>query len=148
MVHARQQIRERVATIVGSLTTTGSRVHQSRVYNVQESELPCLLIYTVSEEVEGPQTIGQARRIVRVLELMIEGKAQATSTLDDTLDNIAAEVEAAIGADQSLGINVLDTLLASVEIDYTAEGDKPIGSISMRYAVTYITTESDPTTLI
>jgi len=148
MAHARQQIRESVATIVGSLTTTGTNVFQSRVYNVQETELPCLLIYTTDEEVSGPQSIASPRRIERVLELVIEGKARASATLDDTLDDIAAEVEVAMGADPTLNVNAVDSLLSSVAIEYSADAEQPVGSIVMRYSVAYITTENNPSVLL
>ena len=35
--HIRQQIRERVGTTLTGLTTTGSNVYQSRVYNLEDS---------------------------------------------------------------------------------------------------------------
>ena len=50
--HVRQQIRERVGTVLTGLTTTASRVFESRVYALQDSELPALLIYTKTEDSE------------------------------------------------------------------------------------------------
>ena len=35
--HLRQQIRERLGTVLGSLTTTGSNVFESRVYPLRNS---------------------------------------------------------------------------------------------------------------
>ena len=148
MAHARQTIRERVAAIVTGLTTTSTRVYQSAVYNVQESQLPCLLVYTRSEEITEANTIAAPRQINRELELVVEGKAQATSNLDDLLDTIGAEVEAAVSNDPTLNINVMDTMLADVSIDYSVEGDKPIGSIAMRYRILYRTAENNPTSII
>ena len=52
MAHLRQSIRERIATDVTSLTTTGANVFQSRIFPVEESKLPCLLVYTTSEDSE------------------------------------------------------------------------------------------------
>ena len=52
MAHLRQSIRERIATDVTGLSTTGSNVFQSRVYPVEDGSLPCLLVYTTSEESE------------------------------------------------------------------------------------------------
>ena len=62
MAHYRQQIRERVATTLTGLTTTGSNVFQSRVYPIENTELPCLLIYT-REESSEPLAINPPRSI-------------------------------------------------------------------------------------
>ena len=50
MSHVRQQIREQVATTVTGLTTTGSNVFQSRVYPLQDANLPALLVYSINED--------------------------------------------------------------------------------------------------
>ncbi len=47
--HVRQQIRERIATTITGLSTTGSNVFQSRVYPLDVDSLPALLVYTISE---------------------------------------------------------------------------------------------------
>ena len=39
MSHVRQQIREQFATTVTDLSTTGSNVFQSRVYNLESTEI-------------------------------------------------------------------------------------------------------------
>ena len=50
--HVRKQIRDRLVTLLTGLATTGSRVYKSRVYNLAPTyELPCLLIYTLEEDV-------------------------------------------------------------------------------------------------
>ena len=48
--HLRQQIRERIGTTLTGLSTTGSNVFQSRVYPLEDTNLPALVIYTKSEE--------------------------------------------------------------------------------------------------
>ena len=50
MSHVRQQIREQVVTLCTGLTTTGSRVYDTRLYNLDPADnLPGLVIYTQSE---------------------------------------------------------------------------------------------------
>ena len=45
MSHARQKIRDAVVTLLTGLTTTGSRVYDTRLYNLEPSEnLPGLVI--------------------------------------------------------------------------------------------------------
>ena len=56
MAHARQTIREAAATKVTGLTSTSTRVFQSRM--VPQETLPCLLVATNDEEI-NPGTIGK-----------------------------------------------------------------------------------------
>ena len=96
--HIRQQIRERVRTTLTGLTTTGSNVYQSRVYNLEDSKLPAIIIYTKSEDSELLE-MGSSRTMQRNLSLVVEAYVKANSNYDDTIDTIAKEVEAAMGAD-------------------------------------------------
>ena len=94
--HIRQQIRERVGTTLTGLTTTGSNVFQSRVYNLEDSKLPAIIIYTKSEDSELLE-MGSTRTLQRNLSLVVEAYVKANSNYDDTIDTIAKEVEAANG---------------------------------------------------
>lgn len=42
--HLRTSLRDAMATAVTGLTSTGSRVHKSRLYPVAADALPCLLV--------------------------------------------------------------------------------------------------------
>lgn len=47
MSHARQKIRDAVVTLITGLTTTGTRVYDTKLYNLDPSEdLPGLVVYT------------------------------------------------------------------------------------------------------
>tara|TARA_R100000734_G_C3318312_1_gene112338 strand:- start:2302 stop:2748 length:447 start_codon:yes stop_codon:yes gene_type:complete len=145
--HIRQQIREQVATTLTGLTTTGSNVFQSRVYHLQDSNLPALLIYTATESSEAV-TIGTTRNIERILELNIEGYAKATTNSDDTVDTIAKEVEVALASDVTINGLAKDCFIESTEISYNGEGEQPLAVIKMIFAVHYITAEGTPDTAI
>ena len=142
-MHARQTIREAIAALVTGLATTGANVYQSRVY--PHDTLPCLTIYAVNEPVVDVIFNGTQSR---ELSLVIEGRAKATSNLDDTLDTIAAEVEAAVMADQYLTGRVKLIELSETEIDYFDEIEQPAGIVKLTFIVSYRTNETDPTTLI
>ena len=143
MSHARQQIREAVATLVTGLTTTGSNVFQSRVYRLQASELPALLVYTNSETVErSHMTTG----LVRELTLRVEGIAKALANIDDTLDTIGAEVEAALGGQEPAGVE--DLVLQSADVTINGEGEQQVGAIVMDFLVRYRTDQADPETIL
>ena len=141
--HVRQQIRERVGTVLTGLTTTGSNVYQSRVYPLSASNLPGLLIYTLSETSE-PDVMGVQQGVERLLTLAVEGYAKATGNLDDTLDTICKEVETAIAGDTKLNNLARNAFLTSTEIQLNGDGEQPIGVATMTFEVNYRTINNAP----
>ena len=148
MAHVRQTIREAVVDILTGLDTTGQNVFATRIAPVAEAQLPALCIYTLSETSEV-HSMGTGRALYRELSLIVEGVAKVNETLDDTLDDIAAEVETAIGADGTLDVEgVYDTTLAATQIAIRGAGEasKDTGSAMMTFLVRYRTLLADPTT--
>lgn len=141
--HVRQQIREKINTTLTGLTTTGSNVYQSRVYPLENINLPALIIYTKSETSE-PIVIGIDRVMSRELSVIVEGYVKATSNFDDTIDTISKEVEEAIAADKTLDGLAKDCYLESTEIEYTGEGEKPLGYVSLTFITNYYVQETNP----
>ena len=146
MAHLRQSIRERVAADVTSLVTTGSNVFQSRVFPVEDSSLPCLLVYTTSEESEVTE-IASPRPMTRVLNIVIQGVVSAAQP-DDTLDLISKEVEVAMAADVKINDLANNSFLSSTEIDFNADGAKPIGTVVLNYSVEYRNLDNNPESAI
>ena len=136
MPHARQTIREAAATLLTGLSSTGSRVFQSRM--VPQTTLPCLLVTTNDEEIT-PGTI--ANLIERHLDLVVVGVAKA-SAADDALDTIAAEVETAMAG------FAYRNELQRIEVDFDETLDKPAGRIALTYRINYITAAGSPGTPI
>ena len=118
MAHLRQSIRERIATVVTGLTTTGSNVFQSRVYPIEDSKLPCLLVYSTSEDSEVTE-MASPRPMTRTLNVVVQGVVGAT-TPDDTLDLISKEVEVALAGDVSINSLANNSFLSSTEIEFNA----------------------------
>ena len=147
MSHVRQQLRERAATTLTGLSTTGSKVYQSRVYPLGAANLPGLLIYTKSEDSEIV-TMSGARTLLRNLSLVIEGYVKAVSNYDDTVDTIAKEVETAMGNDVTLNGLAKNSFLESTQIEYDGEGEKPVAVVSLTYNVEYMTIENAPQTAV
>jgi len=141
--HVRQQIREYFGTTLTGLTTTGSNVYESRVYTLQENTLPSLVIYTKSETSE-PIVIGTDRVMSRELTVVVEAYCKATSNFDDTIDTISKEVEEAISADRTLSGLAKDTYIESTEIEYTGEGEQPVGYVSLNFLTNYYVQETNP----
>lgn len=141
--HVRRQIRERVATTLTGLTTTSSKVYQSRVYPLAANNLPGLLVYTTSES-SAPDVMGAQPAVDRELNLVIEGYAKTASNLDDVLDLISKEVEIAMATDTSINSLAKDSYLSATEIELTGEGEQPIGIVTMSYTVQYRTANNTP----
>ena len=141
--HIRQQIREYFGTTLTGLSTTGSNVFESRVYPIENTKLPALVIYTKSETSE-PIVIGTDRVMSRELSVVVEGYAKATTNFDDTIDTISKEVEEAIAADRTLDGKAKDTYLESTEIEFNSEGEKPLGVVSLTFISNYYVKEKNP----
>ena len=146
MAHLRQSIRERIATDVTGLSTTGSNVFQSRVYPVEDGSLPCLLVYTTSEESEVTE-MASPRAMTRFLNVIVQGVVGAT-TPDDTLDTISKEVEVALAGDVTINSLANNSFLSSTEIEFNAEGAKPIGIVRLNYLVEYRNLDNAPESAI
>lgn len=148
MPHAREQLRAAVVTTLTGLTTTGARVTASRVYPHDDAALPSLVVYTPGESLmEGDIPTGDPLEL-RALTLNIEGRAKAAAGIDDTLDDISAEVETAMYADQTLGGLAKTLELKSVATTFTGESDQPVGLIELVFEIVYRVDARNPLVII
>ena len=141
--HLRRQIRERIAADVTSLVTTGSNVFQARVYPLEDAALPCLLVYSTSEESEILNQ-GTPRLLSRTLNITIQGVAAESSDIDDKLDLIAKEIETALSADRDINSLAQDSFLTSTEIEINADGAKTVGTLRLNYQIDYRVYDNAP----
>ena len=142
MSHVRQQIRDRVATLVTGLPTTGASVYKMRRYALDDAKLPAICVYTTDES-SSLITIGSRtlRRVINVVvDIIIKGSSTAVS---DSLDTICVSAEEAMAADFTLNGLAKSSVLTSSEIDVNVEGEKSIASARLVYAVEYITLITD-----
>jgi hypothetical protein len=148
MSHLRQQVRERVGTILTGLTTTGSNVFQSRLYPMEKAKLPGLIIYSISEAAT-PITSGSSRTLQAQLTLAVEVYATG-SNLDDTLDTVCSEVQEAMAGDRQLNGLAKDLQLDSTEITFAQEQetDIPAGYATMNWSVFYNYAEDNTSTAL
>ena len=141
--HLRRQIRERIAADVTGLVTTGSNVFQARVYPLEDAALPCLLVYSTSEESEILNQ-GTPRLLSRTLNITIQGVAAESSDIDDKLDLIAKEIEPALSADRDINSLAQDSFLTSTEIEINADGAKTVGTLRLNYQIDYRVYDNAP----
>lgn len=144
MAHVRQQIRAALKTQLAGLDTTGGNVFENRVHNVPRDTLPALLISVESEDAER---LSQAGDLLRTASIVVEARAEGGDTLDDTLDTICAEVEAAIAADRTLGGLAKDTQPTGTDIPpFDGDVSPRSGMARMTFAVAYVTAAGDAET--
>jgi len=152
VAHVRQQIREAVATKLTGLTTTGSRVLVGRTRPLGAGYSPTLLVYTTPAASGGQESVQRASLdglLERRMMLSVVGHVQEPSPCDDTLDDIAVEVETALAQaledGDFLGL-VKDLVLQSTINQVDAEGDRHVGAIRLVFSVLYYTLENSPQT--
>lgn len=147
MDHARKQIRSAIATMLADLPTTGTRVYPSRVYSLDENDLPSLSVFTVdagNDEVVTKITMGNPPKFHRVCPVVIEGHVLVDDNVDDALDEISAEVEIAMSANLTVGERTLPAQLQSTSKELLGDHESQIGIVRLIYSVSYVTAENTP----
>lgn len=154
MAHAREQIRDALVTVLTGLATTGANVFRNRpeTLRIPDANLPALLIYTEGESVDYATIHGPGGLWEHVLDIVVMGVAKVSADLDETLDDILAEVDTALFANlttQTL-TNRLKTLgppqVSAIDIDDTLE--TRVGRITLRLAAVYHTAAGAPQTIL
>lgn len=143
-MHQRRVIREAVVTILtAAATSAGARVSKTRVDPHKKTELPALSVYTLSETTDPDSENTAPRELLRTLKLEIAGWVGHTTALpvDDALDALAEQIEAAMDADPYLGGAAGDSILEATEITIKEDdrGDPLVGIITLTYSITYRT---------
>lgn len=98
MTHKAETILEAVVTAVSGLTTTGSSVERGRAYAV--GVVPSLSVFMGEDRVDNELAIGHYDRM---LEIFVESHVATIGNIETDLNQIRAEVFAALRADHTLG---------------------------------------------
>ena len=130
MIHIRKRLRDAaIARLIG-LPHTGDRVFAWHVDALNPSQLPAIKVIT-------PDSGGAGAT------LTIEAIASSESDIDslaDWIDEISADIEAAVDVDPTFGGVVRDAVLTGEAITVDTEGELPVIVVSFRYRV-----DADPT---
>lgn len=140
MASERKAVRQAVVNLISANISLGaSKVFSTRVVPVHAEELPVVMVYALSEHAEvynvAPVTLK------RHLSLAVEIIAQASATVEDTLDNLAWEVEDILRSDQTLGNTVSDFTYKSTDISISENGEQLVGGLRLAYDCVYYTDE-------
>lgn len=140
-MHYRRRIRDAVRDrLTAANTLAGPNVFTSRakpVLEVLQRREAVLSVYTADEASESTD---DAHLLVRTLTVSIEGMAGGGDDLDDTLDDMAEQVEAAIAADDTLGALLhRHMVLTATTSEISARGNMQVGAFRLDYECQYLT---------
>jgi hypothetical protein len=142
MSHINNQIRDRIATIIGALPFFSGRVYKMRSYALDDAKLPAAIIYTNSQG-SSLATIG-TKTSMGSLEVYVEIFIKASSaTIVNQIDDACVLIEDAIGSDFQLSGLVKSCILSQSDVDINVEGEKPVANARLSYAVQYVTLLAD-----
>ena len=142
MTHARQDIREQIAT---QLRTEFTNVFTSRAKILFDQDLPALLVYTTNETVQKERwnTDGFGC-LFRDLEIAVEAVDIGKDDLDNKLDAMAETIESLLDGWTMPNRQNAVLRFKSTETDMNIDGNKIYGAIRLTFTLTYQTeTHSD-----
>jgi len=142
MPHARKQIRDACEAALADLATTGANVFSDRAIAKADNQLPSLLVYVDSTRAER----GDIGSTDREMSLKVRCRA-AGAGAEDSLDQMAAEVEAALLSDVPLKALIKDIQFTGDDTEFAFPADKVLGQIILTFTLLVMTPEGDPTTI-
>lgn len=149
--HIRKQVRDAAVADLTGLATTGANVFTARVASLTSAEMPGLVVM-LRAETSQHDTMSPGPTIARDGRLVVEGRAQGGDGLEDTLDQIAVEVETQIYTTaEALDLLLMNIGTPTTEIELLEPSEgvaQRTGVIRMLFPVTYRTPLADPTTRV
>jgi hypothetical protein len=153
MAHPRKLIRQAVVTRLTNATAAGTRVTATRFDPHKKSQLPAISVYSLAEPVDLDASANTApREIARDLKIEIAAWVPHTEAVpvDDAMDDLAEQIEAAMDADPYLGGAAADSILEATEMEIVEDDARTspvVGIITLTYSVTYRTSPAAPANL-
>jgi hypothetical protein len=144
MVHIRTTIRQAFVDTLKGHTAAGDKVYDSRMYNIDESSLPSIIIFSNNEEILT-STMGLPRLQNRTLKITVECYGKATNQVKKLMDDLTLEVEQLIYSNEALKKLCKDCKLESTDMQLNSNADKPVAVASLVFSVLYLTKEDNPT---
>jgi hypothetical protein len=142
MSHINNQIRDHIATVIGALPFFSGRVYKMRSYALDDGKLPAAVVYTNRLDT-SLATIG-FKTLLGSLGVVIEIHIKSSSsTIVNAIDDACVLIEDALGNDFTLGGLAKSCILRESNVDISVEGENPVASARLSYAVEYVSVISD-----
>lgn len=145
--HLRSQIRDfaKGASVLGNLTTSGSRVYTDRVTPLNDTELGAgaLVIWCGSEPDPEIVTLNP-RKYVHQMPLHVDCYQKSTGDFAQLLDRMEKEVDVKILADRTMGGLTKDVVKGGSELEKDGDAEKPAAVRRLTFIVEYQVLETSP----
>lgn len=140
MSHVRQQIREVVSGVLATALPNHT-VFSARRYKINQDSLPMVDMKFLNENSDFTT---MAERQDRTASLYIRVSRRATGEqIDDLLDDDAIAIEEAMATTDELDDLLIELALMQTNFTDSADGDKPIAELVLRYDMVYRTNTDD-----
>jgi hypothetical protein len=145
MPHPRATLRKAFADRLTDSTGAEGRVYAARLAPITLDLLktagPAVLVYVVEEDIDLDDypTSGADGSVMRTLKIAVEGIALGSGTVDDILDDLAAEIEERLESWDVAELPMAELRLISTDIDISDAFERPVGSVMLTYHVRYPT---------
>jgi len=134
----RKNIRhELVALLKRKKTSAGNNVFSSRSTPVWQENLPAIMIYPRTEDVEKSSESPRQYKhtLIMAFDLVADGRDDDAAA--DKMDELDEQVQRILGVDETLNCLVNEISLISSEFDYEERGQKSIMSMTLVYEIEY-----------
>ena len=149
-MHVRKAIRDAIAELMRATATAGGNVFPSRLFSLDEDQLPSISVFTTDEsnaETVTKATLKSPALLTRALPVVIEAHAVMDDNIDDTLDALAVEIEKAMANPVMVSGREIPAQLVSSQTTFSSDTDLQVGVIRLIYSATYSTREDAPDSL-
>lgn len=142
-LHKAEQIMVAVLAKITGLTTTTTNAYRGRVYPLQATQLPALVLYMGADT---PTLLHSQTLMDCALNITVEVVIKTTVQLDMLLNLIRKEVSTALQADYTQGLSfILNTEEGSADDpELMGDSDQPIARHRLHWIVSYRRSRSDP----
>lgn len=144
MTHKRKTIRDEVKRRLGLVPGVAGRVFVNRALPLFDQAFPLILLYTISDDIEKFQEAPQLykRDLALGIEIVV---GEPDDKTDDALDEVAEQVEAAMGAAMADYLTPPggDSLLYDLQpgnsrLGLSEQGSRHFASLKMQFVATYL----------
>lgn len=143
MTHIRTNIRQVFVDLLLDKTDAGSFVYNSRIYNLERSDLPAIIIFSDHEDVIT-DTIGFPRTQERSLKVTVQCYCRYIDKISDKIDDLCLQIEQIIMVSSNLNGACKDCRLESTDINLHNELEQPIAIATLIFNVVSRVQENQP----
>jgi len=137
MTHRAETILSTIETLLTGLATTGSNITRARAWPLSSDALPAITVFKSDDIRSEEDSVDDF--LVRSLEVNISIHVRETTNLETELNQIAAEIFAAMAADKTLGLEYVFNafLIGDSEPIIEATQNVPLATMVSGWLISY-----------